>query len=302
MWGANGSGQLGLGPGAGKASLVPQSVSSAVWRSVAVGLRHTVAVRADSTLWAWGDNREGQLGDGTYVPRTTPMQIGRHHDWVRVGAGERHTLAIRGNGTLWAWGENAMAQLGIGTQYSPGVPMPTQVGNATSWVSVAGGFGHSVGLQRDGSLWTWGWGYVSDWTRLDTYYSRTPQRVVTGQSWASVASGASKVLAVGTDGTLWGWGDNVTGALGTPSYTLEPLLIQAGASLQLDRFGVYPNPAHGQVTIRSPGCSAPLLLFDLTGRQVRSLPACSTTLDVQGLATGVYLLRQGTAVTRLAVE
>ncbi|WP_223654299.1 T9SS type A sorting domain-containing protein [Hymenobacter psoromatis] len=129
-----------------------------------------------------------------------------------------------------------------------------------------------------------------------------PQLVAAGQVWATIASGWATVLAVRQDGTLWGWGENATGALGTPSYALEPLLIQAGSGLQLDRFRVYPNPTHGPVTIVSPGCSAPLVLFDLTGRQVRSLPPCTTTLEVQGLASGIYLLRQGTAVTRLAIE
>jgi hypothetical protein len=101
---------------------------------------------------------------------------------------------------------------------------------------------------------------------------------------------------------LWARGSNVAAELGTPSYALEPLLIQAGTGLQLDRFSVYPNPAHGTVTIVAPGCSAPLRLFDLSGRQVGYFPPCTKTLEVQGLAAGVYLLRQGTAVTRLAVE
>ncbi|RZJ94353.1 MAG: hypothetical protein EOO60_03225 [Hymenobacter sp.] len=71
-------------------------------------------------------------------------------------------------------------------------------------------------------------------------------------------------MAVRTDGTLWGWAENATAALGTPFYVLEPLLIQAGTGLELNCFQVYPNPAHGQVTIISPGCNAPFLLFDLT--------------------------------------
>jgi alpha-tubulin suppressor-like RCC1 family protein len=298
LWGANRNGQLGQRSPA--TSLSPLQLGTATWRSVAVGTRHTVAVRADSTLWAWGDNAQGQLGDGTYGARAVPGQVGSRHDWVRVGAGAQHSLAIRADGTLWAWGDNGTAQLGIGTQTYYGVTTPTQVGTATGWSWVGGGFGHSVGLQRSGSWWSWGWGYGSPWSDAATY-SLVPQEVVPGQTWASAASGTNSILAVRTDGTLWARGSNSIAELGTPSYALEPLLIQAGTGLHLDRFSLYPNPARSTVTIVSPGCGAPIVLFGLNGRQVRYLPPCTKTFDVHGLAAGVYFVRQGTAVTRLAV-
>ena len=72
-------------------------------------------MRTDGTLWAWGRNDYGQLGDGTTTHRLTPMQIGTATNWASVSAGLYHTVAVRTNGTLWAWGYNAYGQLGDGT-------------------------------------------------------------------------------------------------------------------------------------------------------------------------------------------
>ena len=82
------------------------------FKQISGGYNHTVAIKHDGTLWAWGDNSYGQLGDGTNVNKTSPKQIGTDNNWSIVNANFHHTVAIKSDGTLWAWGWNSSGQLG----------------------------------------------------------------------------------------------------------------------------------------------------------------------------------------------
>ncbi|HEY8718574.1 S8 family serine peptidase [Pengzhenrongella sp.] len=144
-WGADGSGQLGNGTTSEAARTSPLRVGSDVdWASVSVGGGHVLAVRTDGTLWAWGADDAGQLGDGTTseVPRSTPAQVGTGSDWASAAAGGLHSVALRTDGTIWAWGWNHLGQLGDGTTDDRSVP--TQVGTDTGWVMVSAGIAHTV--------------------------------------------------------------------------------------------------------------------------------------------------------------
>jgi alpha-tubulin suppressor-like RCC1 family protein len=83
--------------------------------TIATGSNHAVAIKSDGTLWSWGNNGSGQLGDGTTTNQTTPAQIGALTTWKAIAAGTGFTLALRSDGTLWAWGNNSSGQLGNGT-------------------------------------------------------------------------------------------------------------------------------------------------------------------------------------------
>jgi alpha-tubulin suppressor-like RCC1 family protein len=85
------------------------------WVSIAAGKSHSLAVKSDGTLWAWGGNEVGQLGDGTIKMKNSPVQIGRDDQWTAVVAGYFHTVALKSDGTLWSWGINEYGQLGDGT-------------------------------------------------------------------------------------------------------------------------------------------------------------------------------------------
>ncbi|QKG54962.1 RCC1-like domain-containing protein [Hymenobacter sp. BRD67] len=184
--------------------------------SLAVGGYHTVAVRADGSLWAWGRNDAGQLGLGSTSDQTSPQRVGTATTWVSAAAGTSHTVAVRADGTLWAWGNNDAGQLGLGTTTSP--TSPTQIGTATTWASAAAGGYHTLAVRADGTLWAWG---NNDYGQLGqgTYDSQpSPTQVGAATSWVSAAAGNLHSLAVQADGTLWVWGDNYYGQLGLGSY------------------------------------------------------------------------------------
>ena len=145
-WGAHSSGQLGLGDTTSRN--VPTQVGTATdWVSVVSGYQHSLAINSSGELFAWGYNEVGQLGLGdNTINRNVPTQVGTATDWVSVVGGVYHSLAINSSGELFAWGYNYDGQLGLGDN-TINRNVPTQVGTATDWVSVVGGYQHSLALK-----------------------------------------------------------------------------------------------------------------------------------------------------------
>lgn len=183
------------------------------WKTIEAGRYHTVAIKQDGTLWAWGKNFYGQLGDATNTDKNTPTLIGTDNTWQSISGGRYHTLAIKLNGTLWAWGINATGQLGDGSNTNKN--NPTQIGASNNWQSVNAGGNYSHGIKQDGTLWAWGYnnmGQLGDGTLID---KNTPTQIVTATNWQSVSSGeGGHTAAIKQDGTLWAWGWNNYGQLG----------------------------------------------------------------------------------------
>jgi alpha-tubulin suppressor-like RCC1 family protein len=180
---------------------------------------HSLAIKKDGTLWAWGYNEYGQLGLGSVDknPHPTPVQVGSGYAAVTAGYEYYgYSLGVKADGTLWAWGRNRYGQLGLGSADLHAHPTPVQVGSATNWLAVAGGGGYTLALQDDGSLWAWG---SNSWGELglgssDVNPHPTPVRVGSATGWVAVASGGNHSLGVKADGSLWAWGDNLYGDLG----------------------------------------------------------------------------------------
>jgi alpha-tubulin suppressor-like RCC1 family protein len=212
LWGENSDGQLGDGTTTNH--LLPTQLSpGTTWQAIALGDTHTLAVRQDGTLWAWGSNYNGQLGTGTTTQLLLPVQVGTATTWQRVAAGSSHSVALRQDGTLWTWGANSYGQLGSGNTNRQSVAVPTQVGTATDWQSIAGAQVNTLALRQNGSLWTWGSnaeGQLGD----GSGFQLTPTQVAAPSTWRSVAAGQVFSAGIKTDGTLWTWGYNYYRQLG----------------------------------------------------------------------------------------
>ena len=230
-WGDNQNGQLGTGAALTYLTTTSVQVGTASnWQSVLAGPKHVLALRQDGTLWAWGSNESGQLGNGTTTPQISPIQVGTA-TWLSIGLGLYHSSAVRADGTLWTWGTNSNGQLGTGTGLGSLVPVPTQVGTATNWASVAGGIFHNLALRQDGTLWGWGWNDNNTLgTGMPTNSQLVPVQVSTATTWRSVSAGPNATLALRQDGTLWVWGSNDTGQLGLGNTTIQPTPMQRGAT------------------------------------------------------------------------
>lgn len=224
-WGSNIAGQLGDGSSTNRnAPVVVSGGNVPVWRQVSVGEQFAVGIKAGSgtatatggTLWAWGFNQNGRLGDGTQIARSAPVQIGKDTDWAFVAAGKAHVLAIKTNGFLYAWGRNDKGQLGDATVIDKLVPtrITTTAVPVATWLAVSAGETHSLGIQKDGSLWAWGgnvYGQVGNAGRTDVIAG--PVKIGT-LTWTSVSAGAFHSAAIRADGTLYAWGQNTSGQLG----------------------------------------------------------------------------------------
>jgi len=194
--------------------------------AVSAGHYHTVAIKSDGTLWAWGNNNFSQLGDGTTTNRNSPAQIGTDTDWMSVSAGQYHTVAIKSAGTLWAWGGNTYGQLGDGTITARNSPV--QIGIDTDWISVSAGSSYTVAIKSDGTLWAWGgnaYGQLGDGTITAR---NSPVQIGTDTDWASVSAGTYHTVAIKSDGTFWAWGRNEDGQLGDGTTTNRNSPVQIG--------------------------------------------------------------------------
>jgi hypothetical protein len=187
---------------------------------------HSLALKSDGSLWAWGINGDGAVGDGSTAEHLAPVRIGTDTDWVTVAGGSGVSLALKSDGTLWTWGSNQYGQLGDGATIERHVP--TRIGTDTDWATVAGGFDHCLALKSDGTLWAWGnniRGELGDGTTIERH---VPTRIGTDTDWVTVAGGSGFSLALRSDGTLWAWGSNQYGQLGDGTTARRHVPTRAG--------------------------------------------------------------------------
>ena len=215
LWGRASDGRLGDNTAVSKSSPVQTVSGGTNWKQVSAGVWNTAAIKTDGTLWLWGHNTYGGLGDNTAVSKSSPVQtVSGGTNWKLVAAGGYHIAAIKTDGTLWTWGFNTWGALGDNTVVQKSSPVQT-VSGGTNWKLVAGGRYNTAAIKTDGTLWTWGHntnGRLGDNTIV--HRSSPVQTVSGGTNWKLVSGGYYHTAAIKTDGTLWSWGHNTYGGLG----------------------------------------------------------------------------------------
>ncbi len=214
-WGGNAFGQLGNGTMGNNVATPSQVNGLSNVMAVAAGGLHTVALKTDGSLWSWGYNYCGQLGDGTKTSRSTPVQV-ICHDVIAISGGGCFTLALKSDGTVWSWGQNIFGQLGDKTTVQRLTPV--QVVGLSNVIGITAGPFFSAALKADGTVWAWGMAGELGIATLSPYSAVTSPVQVKGLSniidVAADSGGGGRIMALRSDGTVWTSGDNWYGSLG----------------------------------------------------------------------------------------
>jgi hypothetical protein len=198
---------------------VPTQISGFTATAVAAGCYHSLALEADGTVWAWGNNSNGELGIGGAAAGTCagfggggnncseqPVQVPGMTNVIAIAAGVAFSLALKSDGTVWAWGEN----------YGNA---PVQVPGLTGVTGISAGSYHALAVEADGTVWAWGQDIYDSLGPGATGTTYVPVQVPGLTDIVAVGAGGWHSLALSADGTVWAWGRNSEGQIGTGTPT-----------------------------------------------------------------------------------
>lgn len=254
-WGWNDRGQLGNQPeGLGNAFPPTRIPQLAGIQSIAASGNSSFAVDSDGSVWAWGYNDSGELGDGTaFNTQPVPIKLNTISSVRTIATTGSTTYAIKQDGTLWSWGSNALGSLGTGTteMFSP---FPAQITGLTNVRAVAARYIHAMAIKSDGTVWVWGSGVSGELGNGTNDSSSVPLQVSGLTSITAIAAADVSCLALKSDGGVWTWGggqrlpvqvtglSNVT-AIGSGSGVY--LAILSNGALKAWGYGSYGNLGNG---------------------------------------------------------
>lgn len=192
---------------------------------IAGGLHSVCAIKPDTSLYCWGSDVDGQLGNGDAVtadqhspyPVFTEDSLG----WNSVSGGKLiesgsgHYCGIKTDGTAWCWGRGTAGQLGNGTTSASAIPV--KITSTESWSIIRAAAGHSCGIKADGSAWCWGKGTEGQLGNNSASSSNIPVQISSNTGWKDIDLGSDNTCGIKTDGTLWCWGLAANGRLGLGS-------------------------------------------------------------------------------------
>lgn len=221
-WGYNYFGQLGNGTTSGWSQAFPdpaQIGTDTDWTSISTGYNHNLALKANGTLWAWGENTLGQIGDGASSNVTTPTQVAIDSKWRTISAGAFFSTAIKTDGTLWAWGDNYYGQLANGN--TTGSSTPVKIGNEL-YKNIDAGRNHIVALRTDGTVWAWG-----DELGENNNQATIPTHKPELSGIIQISAGEGYSLALKSNGEIYTWGKNNYGQFANGNTSTTPTQIAA---------------------------------------------------------------------------
>ena len=217
-WGANSFGQLG--DGSTEESIFPRNADlgpGSTALAVTTGESHTCALLDDGSIKCWGENTNGQLGDGTTTNRQAPVSVDLGGaQAIAIAAGSYHTCAVMSNRSVMCWGNNWHGQLGDGTQVDKLSPELIPIPSNSSAVTLDSGAFHTCVGMNDGSMFCWGYNAFGQIGNGNSQSTSTPSAVVLFESQAptQVSMGLFHSCALFDDGNLSCWGGNSEGQIG----------------------------------------------------------------------------------------
>jgi len=166
-------------------------------------------------IWAWGINNSGQLGNNSTISSRTPVSVlGATKTFCKISAGNNHFVAIDKNGRVWAWGLNSFGQLGINVTTSRMTPVSV-LGVIKTFCQIAGGGSHTVAIDKNGQVWSWGFNGSGQLGNNSTVSARTPVSIFGAtKTFCKITTGGDYTMAIDNNGRAWGWGVNTVGQLG----------------------------------------------------------------------------------------
>jgi alpha-tubulin suppressor-like RCC1 family protein len=179
--------------------------------AIAAGHLHTLALKSDGTVWAWGLNASGQLGDCTTTKRVVPVRVSDLTGVKAIAGGYSHSIALKKDGTIWAWGTNFWRPPEDENSFLS-TSIPTQVNGLTGVKAIAAGRLHTIALKNEGTVWAWKANSPGHPEKVGKGGRTTLVRVKGLTNVKAIASGESLCLALKRDGTVWVWRVNVPGA------------------------------------------------------------------------------------------
>ncbi len=276
--------------------------------AIAGGSFHSLALRSDSTVWAWGSNVDGQLGDSTTTDSPVPVQVHGLTNVIAIAAGGSHSLALKSDSTLWAWGRNTVGQLGDST--INGEIIPIKINALTGIVAIAASITHSMALKSDSAVYCWGYNYynqLGDGTLLDAHF---PIHTPYVAHVTNIAAGGSHSIALLNDYSMFGWGNNYYGIGNGTTNTVgcecvmnaEPVIafcskLSVPNLMADDNFiTIAPNPFADKTTItfssESNTSKYTLYIRDVLGNNIiqSTINSNQYTIDMSNVAKGVYFV------------
>lgn len=304
-WGRNISGELGIGTTVN--SKIPTQVlglSNITALSGGSSGTHSFAIKNDGTVWAWGSNFNGQLGNVTRNgPQITiPVQITALNNIMNIVRGDTYTLALKNDGTVWAFGGNEYGELGNGTN---GIDtyngVPTQILGLSDISAIQASYGHAIALKNDGTAWAWGHNYYGELGNGTNKNSNIPMMVSGLTEITQISIGYNHTHAMKNDGTVWSWGLNLGNGSNT-LFTSSNIPVQVTGlcntldieeNLMQNSVLIYPNPTKGVVNIELTDLKeTELTVYNGVGQKVltKKINEIKSKLDLNKFNNGIYFL------------
>ncbi len=334
-WGDNQYGQLGDGTTTslnGNTATQVSGLTNII--SITGGKSHSIALKDDGTVWVWGWNALGQLGDNTLIDKLTPIQVPGLDSVIEIAAGDQHCMARRADSTIWVWGQNILGQLGNGTNANSSIPVKMDLscipfqcpapqvysdGNleicSDDSILVYGAYRNTPGTYQDSLITSEGCDSI-----LETVLTvnSLPSVIFTGLNTTYCKGGASTTLTGTPSGGIL-VGNNLVGDVFTPSlpgtftityfytdgngcensylFTTEVVNCTGIDDMEMQHLNIYPNPSTGVVYIQSTG---PVQIINTFGQVVYNGPG-NIEIDLSGYGNAVYFMKSGAMVKKLVI-